>query len=86
MSFNRGKPFKPFEQLLAVLPAASCSLLPAAFQWLMTDPRSPTLDFYPPKFDIDMEGKRAEWEGVVKVPFIDEQRLLAAVAQVPLER
>jgi hypothetical protein len=26
-----------------------------------------------------MEGKRAEWEGVVMVPFIDEQRLLAAV-------
>lgn len=84
--FNRGKPFKPFEQLLAVLPAASASLLPHPFQWLMTDARSPVLDFYPDKFDIDMEGKRAEWEGIVKVPFIDEQRLLAAAASVPLGR
>lgn len=84
--FNRGKPFKPFEQLLAVLPAASASLLPEPFQWLMTDTRSPILDFYPEKFDIDMEGKRAEWEGVVKVPFIDEQRLLQAAASIPLTR
>jgi len=85
VSFSRGRPFKPFEQLLAVLPAASCSLLPPAFQWMMTDARSPVLDFYPEKFDIDMEGKRAEWEGVVKVPFISESRLLEAVASVPLE-
>lgn len=85
VSFSRGRPFKPFEQLLAVLPSASCTLLPPAFQGLMTDPRSPVLDFYPEKFDIDMEGKRAEWEGVVKVPFISESRLLEAVASVPLE-
>eukprot|EP00882_Tetradesmus_deserticola_P034214 GHRQ01039169.1.p2 GENE.GHRQ01039169.1~~GHRQ01039169.1.p2 ORF type:complete len:110 (-),score=48.64 GHRQ01039169.1:124-453(-) len=86
VSFSRGRPFKPFEQLLAVLPSASCSLLPSAFEWLMTDPSSPVRDFYPEKFDVDMEGKRAEWEGVVKVPFIDEARLLAAAASVPPER
>jgi hypothetical protein len=52
----------------------------------MTDPRSPILDFYPEKFDVDMEGKRAEWEGVVKVPFVSESRLLEAVASIPLDR
>jgi 5'-3' exonuclease len=25
VSFGRGRPFKPFEQLLAVLPSASCT-------------------------------------------------------------
>ena len=33
-----------------------------------------------------MEGKRAEWEGVVKIPFIDEARLLAASATVRAEQ
>ena len=50
-----------------MLPAASCTLLPAPFRPLMTDPRSPIFDFYPSKFEVDMEGKRADWEGVVKV-------------------
>lgn len=86
MSFTRGRPFRPYEQLLAVMPPASASLLPPAFRWLMMEPRSPILDFYPEKFDVDMEGKRAEWEGVVKVPFVSESRLLEAVASIPLDR
>lgn len=68
------------------MPPASASLLPPAFRWLMTDARSPILDFYPEKFDVDMEGKRAEWEGVVKVPFVSESRLLEAVASIPTDR
>lgn len=72
--FSQGSPFRPFQQLLAVLPSASSQLLPAPFQPLMLNPDSPILDFYPLVFDVDMEGKRAEWEGVVKVPFVDEVR------------
>lgn len=30
--FTPGKPFLPFQQLLAVLPAASCRLLPKPFE------------------------------------------------------
>ena len=30
--FTPGKPFMPFQQLLAVLPAASCGLLPKPFE------------------------------------------------------
>ncbi|MEW5297011.1 MAG: hypothetical protein WDW36_000248 [Sanguina aurantia] len=83
--FSQGTPFRPFQQLLAVLPSASSQLLPAPFQPLMMNPDSPILDFYPLVFDVDMEGKRAEWEGVVKVPFVDEARLLVASASVRLE-
>jgi len=39
---------------------------------------SPVKDFYPIDFKIDMNGKKNEWESVVVVPFIDEQRLLVA--------
>lgn len=49
----------------------------------MHEPSSPILDFYPTDFVIDAEGKRAEWEGVVLIPFIDQARLLAASASVP---
>ncbi|GIL88258.1 hypothetical protein Vretimale_14135 [Volvox reticuliferus] len=78
VAFAQGSPFRPFEQLLAVLPAASSKLLPSPFRVLMMDPESPIIDFYPTSFQVDMEGKRADWEGVVLVPFVDEVRLLAA--------
>ena len=52
-------------------------------QDLMTNPHSPIVDFYPPGFEVDMEGKRAEWEAIVLIPFIHQQRLLAAEASIP---
>jgi 5'-3' exoribonuclease 1 len=52
-------------------------------QELMTNPASPIIDFYPTTFGVDMEGKRAEWEGVVLIRFIDEERLLAAERSIP---
>lgn len=82
VQFTPGTPFAPYEQLLAVQPSSSCRLLPEPYRWLMTDPKSPIADFYPVDFATDMEGKRAEWEAVVLIPFIDEQRLLAAARSV----
>jgi 5'-3' exoribonuclease 1 len=38
VSFTPGKPFLPYEQLLAVQPPASCTLLPEAYHYLMTSP------------------------------------------------
>ncbi|XP_012502897.1 PREDICTED: 5'-3' exoribonuclease 1 isoform X2 [Propithecus coquereli] len=77
--FELGKPFKPFEQLLAVLPAASKNLLPICYQHLMTSEDSPIIEYYPPDFKTDLNGKQQEWEAVVLIPFIDEKRLLEAM-------
>ncbi|CAD5122205.1 DgyrCDS10650 [Dimorphilus gyrociliatus] len=80
VEFELSQPFLPFEQLMGVLPAASKKLLPEPFQRLMTDQASPIIDFYPSQFSLDLNGKQQDWEAVVKIPFIDEKRLLDAMA------
>ncbi|XP_069474375.1 5'-3' exoribonuclease 1 isoform X2 [Ambystoma mexicanum] len=79
LNFDLGKPFLPFEQLLAVLPALSKDLLPTGYQSLMTSPDSPIIEYYPADFKTDLNGKQQEWEAVVLIPFIDEKRLLQAM-------
>ncbi|KYO33908.1 5'-3' exoribonuclease 1 isoform X1 [Alligator mississippiensis] len=79
IQFELGKPFMPFEQLLAVLPAASKDLLPKCYQHLMTSEDSPIIEYYPPDFKTDLNGKQQEWEAVVLIPFIEEKRLLQAM-------
>lgn len=77
--FNLGHPFFPFEQLMAVLPPLSKDHVPPVLQDLMVDIRSPIIDFYPTNFELDMNGKKAAWEAIVKIPFIDQEKLLKAV-------
>jgi 5'-3' exoribonuclease 1 len=48
-------------------------------QELMSSSTSPIIDFYPHDFEVDLNGKKNDWEGVVKIPFIEEARLLNAM-------
>ena len=64
---------------MGVLPDRSKSIVPSPYHDLMTNPKSPIIDFYPRDFELDMNGKKMEWEAVVKIPFIDERRLLPAM-------
>ena len=91
--FQLGTPFTPFQQLMGVLPEDSKEHVPSAYrvclsfeagadlQDLMTEETSPIYDFYPRQFDLDMNGKKQDWEAVVKIPFIDQKRLLKAMAR-----
>jgi 5'-3' exoribonuclease 1 len=64
---------------MGVLPDRSKKIVPEVYHELMTSPNSSIIDFYPRDFELDMDGKKMEWEAVVKIPFIDEKRLLDAM-------
>lgn len=74
------EPLLPLEQLMAVLPPGSSSLVPEAFRPLMLEDQSPIADFYPSTFESDSNGKKASWEAVVLIPFICSSRLRQAMS------
>ncbi|XP_056150312.1 5'-3' exoribonuclease 2 [Lampris incognitus] len=81
--FEKGtKPFNPLEQLMGVFPAASGNFLPTTWRNLMSSPDSTIIDFYPDDFALDLNGKKYAWQGVALLPFVDERRLRAALADV----
>jgi len=71
VQFKIGKPLKPFEQLLAVLPPQSSFLLPLSYKWLMTDDNSPIIYLYPISFELDMLYKNKYWQSIPFLPDID---------------
>ncbi|KAL7998490.1 putative 5'-3' exoribonuclease, xrn1, helical domain-containing protein [Plasmopara halstedii] len=81
IKFEKGLPFHPFEQLMGVFPSGSSHAIPKPYRWLMSDPESPILDFYPKEIPVDPNGKAMPWLWVVLLPFIDESRLLNAMIE-----
>jgi 5'-3' exoribonuclease 2 len=47
----------------------------------MSSPASPIVDFYPPTFQLDPNGQKRKWQWIALLPFIDEARLKAAIAE-----
>jgi len=79
--FKPGKPFKPIQQLMSVLPPYSAKRagIPEEMIKLMTDSGSQIMDFFPTDFGLDLNGKRFTWMAVILLPFLDEPRLLRAL-------
>ena len=66
---ERGIPLLPFQQLMYILPPKSFNLLPyplnVAFQDEMLK------DFFPDKIEIDLAGKKNDYQGIALLPFVD---------------
>lgn len=69
--FHKNAPVDPFLQLLMVLPPKSHDLLPDEFHNLMLSPNSTLKKNYPDTFELDMAGKRKEWESIVVLPLVN---------------
>ena len=67
---------------MGVLPALSAHALPDPCRDLMTNPHSPIIDFYPADFALDLNGKKALWQAVALLPWIEENRLLTELHKV----
>jgi 5'-3' exonuclease len=68
---NKSYPVLPFIQLLCVLPPSSSNLLPYPLNNLLTDKKSPLYKYCPEEYEIDLSGKRKEYEGVVNIPMMN---------------
>ena len=69
--YKKSTPVLPFHQLLSVLPPSSANLLPSPICDLFTDKKSPLKKYYPEEFNIDLSGKKNDWEGVVLLPMVN---------------
>ena len=81
LSFNEIKydktfPLLPFQQLLCVLPPKSANLLPDPLDKLITDEESSIKEYYPDDFEIDFDGKKNSWQGIVILPMIDPELVI----------
>jgi len=70
-TYTKTIPSTPFQQLLCVLPPKSADLIPEPLCRLLTDETSPLKKQCPENFDVDLRGKRKEWEGVVILPMVN---------------
>ncbi len=65
----------PFVQLMCILPSKSRNLLPYPLSKAL-EQDGKLKEFLPQKFVIDSSGKRADWEGIPIIPFIDYTKVL----------
>tara|TARA_A100001015_G_C15009040_1_gene722137 strand:+ start:1214 stop:1567 length:354 start_codon:yes stop_codon:yes gene_type:complete len=61
--------------LLCVLPPKYVKLLPQPLQSIITSPQSSVYESYPESCEIDLSGKRREWEGIVLLPNVDVSKI-----------
>ena len=67
--YYKGIPYPPFLQLMSILPPKSSELLPKAMSNVL---KLPVMKKYcPDEVEVDLSGKRQEYQGIVLLPFTE---------------
>ena len=74
--YKKSTPLLPLQQLLAVLPPKSSELLPYPINELLTSNDPIIKKFYPEDFEIDLAGKKNDWQGIVIIPIISPEIII----------
>ena len=72
--YSIGKPYKPFEQLMMILPSELNSFLPSSLRQIMTKSSSKCISYYPIDFELDYIIGRKYIYSEPKLPIIDDKR------------
>tara|TARA_B110001469_G_scaffold127794_1_gene150574 strand:+ start:8327 stop:10006 length:1680 start_codon:yes stop_codon:yes gene_type:complete len=80
----KSKPFKPFEQLLMVLPNNSRELLPPRLGNLMIDNSSDIIQYYPIQYQIETTNNYYLWECHPKLPYVISEDIRKIVRETKL--
>ena len=68
--YGKSLMYTPFEQLLYILPPTSSDILPKPLNNLLVNKASPLKKFIPDTLEIDLSGKKKEYQGIVLLPRI----------------
>jgi len=66
---EKNQPLLPFQQLMYILPPKSFNLLPPPLNLAYQE--ASLNDIYPDKVEIDLSGKKNDYQGIALLPFVD---------------
>jgi 5'-3' exonuclease len=79
ITFEKGTPYTPFQQLMLILPPQMADLVPSVLRPIMTDDKLLCTQYYPVEFKLDMAvGIKTQYSEAI-LPEINEELLIDTV-------
>ena len=79
ITFELGKPYTPFQQLMIILPPQMSNLIPVALRPIMNDDKLLCTQFYPTDFRLDVTTSLKSIYSEAILPEIDESVLIPVI-------
>ncbi|AYV77561.1 MAG: XRN 5'-3' exonuclease [Dasosvirus sp.] len=75
-----------YSQLLSVIPPQYSEILPPAIRHLNSSAKSPIIDMFPLRYEIDMINKTVLYKCIPMIPYLDIDRIDREIAKVKFDR